>query len=431
MANRKLGDVAEIVMGQSPPGASCNDEGQGIPLLNGPTEFGSHHPTPVQFTSDARKHARTGDLLFCVRGSTTGKMNWADQDYAIGRGIAAVRHKSDLALQPLVRGVVEHCLPALLAQATGSTFPNISGGQLTSVPFPDLTETEEIAIARFLGAFDDKIELNERMNSTFDEMARALFKSWFVDFDPVRAKAEGRQPSHMDAATAALFPDSFEDSALGPIPVGWRTELLEVAAEVIPGRSYKSSELSESPVALATLKSVKRGGGYQEGGLKPYTGPYREGQVLGVNDIVIAKTDLTQGAEVIGRAARVPSESRFKKLIASLDLAIVRPKKSSLGRPYLYEALRDARFVDHALGFTNGTTVLHLGKDALPTYELVLAPGPLADRFVTVVQPMQDLAESNVAESRTLAELRDTLLPKLISGEIRVSEAAREVEAAI
>lgn len=93
MVGDYLRDNAEIVMGQSPPGESCNAEGVGLPLLNGPTEFGPHHPSPVQFTTDARKRARAGDLRFCVRGSTTGRMNWADREYAIGRGVAAIRHK--------------------------------------------------------------------------------------------------------------------------------------------------------------------------------------------------------------------------------------------------------------------------------------------------------------------------------------------------
>ena len=101
-----LSDIAEIVMGQSPPGSTVSSD-SGIALLNGPTEFGPHHPSPVQFTTDARRLAQPGDLLFCVRGSTTGRMNWADQEYAIGRGIAAIRHRSDPTLQPFVRGIIE------------------------------------------------------------------------------------------------------------------------------------------------------------------------------------------------------------------------------------------------------------------------------------------------------------------------------------
>ena len=92
MACEMPADVAEIVMGQSPPGEAVARESVWLPLLNGPTEFGPHHPVPVQFTTDARKGAQKGDILFCVRGSTPGRMNWADQDYAIGHGVAAIRH---------------------------------------------------------------------------------------------------------------------------------------------------------------------------------------------------------------------------------------------------------------------------------------------------------------------------------------------------
>lgn len=125
-----FGDIAEIIMGQSPSGETCNELGNGVPLLNGPTEFGNYHPSPVQFTTDPKKFAEIGDLLFCVRGSTTGRMNWADQRYAIGRGLAAIRHKNAKNLQPFLKGVIDYYLPMLLTEATGSTFPNVSSQQL-------------------------------------------------------------------------------------------------------------------------------------------------------------------------------------------------------------------------------------------------------------------------------------------------------------
>ena len=263
-------------------------------------------------------------------------------------------------------------------------------------------------------------------------MARSLFRSWFVDFDPVRGGGGGGgRPSGLPPAVDALFPASFEASEVGPIPSGWRVAALENVAAVTPGRSYKSSELDDSSVALVTLKSVRRGGGYQEGGLTSYTGRFGESQELRLGDIVVAKTDLTQGAEVIGRAALVPTEPAFDKLVASLDLAIVRPTDTGLDRYYLYEAVRNSRFVDHALRFTNGTAVLHLGRDALPAYELVLHTQDLMTRFVATVAPAYELVDTNISEARTFTELRDTLLPKLVSGEVRVRESGRELEVAM
>ncbi len=217
-----LKDVAEIIMGQSPAGEDCNREGLGLPLLNGPTEFGPSHPHPTQFTTDPKKRALTGDLLFCVRGSTTGRMNWADQEYAIGRGIAAIRHKLKPKLQPLVRAVIEQHLPALLQAATGSTFPNVSGPQLASIPFPSLKPSAAVAIASILGALDEKIELNRRMNETLEAIARAFFKDWFVDFGPTRAKMEGRGP-YLAPDIWSLFPDRLDDEGK---PEGWKREPL-------------------------------------------------------------------------------------------------------------------------------------------------------------------------------------------------------------
>ena len=220
---RTLGDFANIVMGQSPPGATVSSE-DGDPLLNGPTEFGAHHPAPVQFTTGGRKFAQPGDLLFCVRGSTTGRMNWADQEYAIGRGVAAIRHRDEPALQPFIRGVIELELPELLAQATGSTFPNVSSHQLAEIPYPTLDESEQRAIAHILGTLDDKIELNRRMNETLEEMARALFKDWFMDFGPVRAKMEGREAVPADGGVVAIPTTGWSTRNWARYPAGWEGE---------------------------------------------------------------------------------------------------------------------------------------------------------------------------------------------------------------
>ena len=98
-----LSEVAMIIMGQSPQGETCNVNGKGLPLLNGPTEFGIKSPTPIQFTIDPKKKCQIGDVLFCVRGSTTGRMNWADKVYAIGRGLAAIRHKEGSEYQHFIK----------------------------------------------------------------------------------------------------------------------------------------------------------------------------------------------------------------------------------------------------------------------------------------------------------------------------------------
>jgi len=429
MKNSALSHYAEIVMGQSPPGEACNTAGRGLPLLNGPTEYGPHHPTPVQFTTDAHKRARPGDILFCVRGSTTGRMNWADREYAIGRGVAAIRHKKRTELQPFVRAVIEHGLPGLLAQATGSTFPNVSATQLAGLWWPSLDEDEQRAIAHILGTLDDKIELNRRMNTTLEAIARALFKSWFVDFDPVRAKAEGRDPG-LAKQIANLFPDSFEDSELGEIPKGWEVTSVGDEVRLVKGVSYRSEHLAPSDTALVTLKSVNRGGGYRSDGLKQYTGEYKTEQVLSPRELVVAQTDVTQAAEVVGKPALVIPDERFQVLVASLDLLIVRPISEDLRQAYFYLMFQTPTFQDHVYGHTNGTTVLHLSKEGVPSFRFARPQERVARAFTSIVDALFDRVIQNNIESRTLAALRDALLPKLISGELRVKDKAHFIRKA-
>ena len=252
-----LGETAEIIMGQSPPSSTVSSD-NGIPLLNGPSEFGTYHPTPVQFTTDPRRYAQPGDILFCVRGST-GKMNWADQEYAIGRGLAAIRHRKSPDLQPFLRAVIEQKLPYLLAEATGSIFSNISASQLRTMSFPLFSASEQRDIAHILGTLDDKIKLNRSMNETLEAMAQALFKSWFVDFDPIRAKMEGRwRPGEslpgLPAYLYDLFPDRLVPSELGEIPEGWCIKPLDEIAMFKNGLALQKHRPREKDKRLPVVK---------------------------------------------------------------------------------------------------------------------------------------------------------------------------------
>ena len=288
------------------------------------------------------------------------------------------------------------------------------------VPHP----AEQRAIAYILGTLDDKLELNRRINETLETMARALFKSWFVDFDVVRAKAEGRDPG-LPKPLADLFPDSFEDSELGKIPMGWEVNPLAELIETVKGCSYKSEELIESDTALVTLKSFARGGGYRPDGLKSFAGTYRPNQVVKPGELVIACTDVTQAAEVIGRPAIVRGTGRYRTLVASLDTLIVRPRHSYMTRAFLYFLGRTEAFVAHTYAHTTGTTVLHLAKEAVPSFKFARPSTCLVEAFDSIASPALNRIQVVEEESGILTALRDTLLPKLMSGELRVKGAVR------
>ena len=293
-----------------------------------------------------------------------------------------------------------------------------------TLPEPD----EQRAIAGVLGAIDDKIEVNRRMAETLEEMARALFRSWFVDFDPVRAKAEGRDTG-LPSEIADLFPDRLVDSDLGAIPDGWSVEHLGDHAATTKGRSYRSHELTDdSTTAMVTLKSFERGGGYRDDGLKPFVGPYKPDQVVMPGDLVIACTDVTQAAEVVGRPALIRSNGRYAVLVASLDALVLRPRTPRVTVEYLYRLAQTKEFTAHTYAHTSGTTVLHLAKEAVPGFRFALPPSDLVDKFTKAASLLSGQRDLLGASSRSLAELRDALLPKLVSGEVRISDPVGFVE---
>ena len=310
---------------------------------------------------------------------------------------------------------------------TGSTMPKLTQGNMNRISLLTPPLPEQRAIAHVLGTLDDKIELNRRMNETLEEMARALFKSWFVDFLPVRAKMEGRDtglPQHL----ADLFPDRLVDSELGEIPEGWEVRSLGEMVETVKGRSYRSQELVESDTALVTLKSFSRGGGYRSDGLKSFAGTYKPDQVVHPGEIAIACTDVTQAADVIGRPAIVQATAEYRTLVGSLDTLIVRPTRKGMTRAFFYFLASNEKFVAHTYAHTTGTTVLHLAKDAVPSFRFACPSTKLVQSFDDVSKQLLGRSQTAQQESESLLPLRDTLLPRLVSGELRVEEAENHLQ---
>ena len=315
---------------------------------------------------------------------------------------------------------------------SGSAQPSLNRNFIYSIPLkvPDVAEQD--AIVSVLQALDDRIALLRETNATLEAIAQALFKSWFVDFDPVRAKQAGLAPEGMDEATAALFPDALEESALGLVPKGWHVSKVAEVAEVVKGKSYSSKDLVDvHSTALVTLKSFMRGGGFRMDGFKPYSGPYKPGQVVEAGDLIVAYTDVTQAAELIGKPDIVVGIDEHKTLVASLDVGIVRPDQVKCGRQFLYGLFKTEAFQAHTLAHTSGTTVLHLAKDGVGSFEFPCPPNELACTFEDIASAIAASIQTNSDNVRTLTTLRDTLLPRLISGQLRLPEAESEQEALV
>ena len=305
------------------------------------------------------------------------------------------------------------------AAAGGSAQPILNKsafGQL-DILLPPLSEQR--AIAHILGTLDDKIELNRRANETLEAMARALFKSWFVDFDPVRAKMEGRElglPPHL----GDLFPDRLVNSELGPIPEGWEVRSLSECVDVMRGLSYKGSYLSSDGVPMHNLNSIYEGGGYKHDGLKGYDGEHKQQHVARAGDVIVANTEQGHDRLLIGYAAIIPTYF-VNETLFSHHIYRVRPRdNTALTSNYLCQLLNTKIMHEIVSGFANGTTVNMLPMDALQTPQIAVPARPILAAFNDLAEAVRRRQEKMIDESRTLDALRDTLLPKLVSGEIQM-----------
>ena len=426
--SRSLFELAEYQNGQA--FRPADTRGAGLPIIKIAELNEGIGPSTGRAACgiDPRKVIHAGDLLFAWSGSV-GVYKWNGPEAALNQHIFKVTSRGGVD-QTFLRYLLERQLPTFQRivddQATTMGHVKIADLRRLRANIPPLPEQR--SIAGILSSLDDKIELNRRMNQTLEEICRALFKFWFVDFGPVHAKKEGRWKKGeslpgMPADMWDLWPSEFEESEIGEIPKEWEIRPLGEIASFTRGISYRGEDLAESDTALVNLKCAGRGGAYREDGLKAYRGPFKEEQVVEPGDVVVSHTDVTQRAEVIGRAYVVRPSSRFVRLVASLDMAIVRPTSGGQTREYFAYALSDERFRDHAYGYTNGTTVLHLSSQALTDYPHLVPPAEVVRRFSEAVSPDHELIADHSLESDTLTRTRDALLPKVLSGEIRVSQA--------
>jgi len=291
---------------------------------------------------------------------------------------------------------------------TGSSVPLINLSILRALPIPLPPLPEQRAIADILGSLDDKIELNRRMNETLEQIAQATFRSWFVDFDPVRAKAEGRQPAGMDAATAALFPDSFEDSPLGEIPRGWDARPLDSVAEFLNGlamQKYSPEGDEYLPVIkIAELRSgVTSSSGRGSVGIPPE-------YVVDDGDVLFSWSG---SLEVViwcgGKGA--------------LNQHLFKVTSREYPRWFYYFWIRQHLPMFRDIASDKATTMGHIRRHHLSEALVVAPPQPVLDAADSLLSPLLARFVANCQQSRTLAAIRDALLPKLMSGEVRVREA--------
>lgn len=362
------------------------------------------------------------DIVFSRRGDVTryARVTEREVGWLCGTGCLKVRVGfSSIASPEWVAIALGHreVKDWLIRHAVGATMPNLNTSILGAVPLSVPSLATQQALACFFDAFDGRIDVLRQTNATLESIAQALFKSWFIDFDPVRAKAEGREPEGMDADTAALFPDSFEDSALGEIPKGWRVGTFgEVASnprsQAKPGQIPSNTPyigLEHMPKKSISLDRLGTAEGLASG--KFWFEQY---------DVLFGK--LRPYFHKVGLA---PSRG-----VCSTDILVIRPLEQNwLG--YVVMHASSDELIAHTTLLSNGARMPRTSWNDIDAYKVVLPDERSATAFNDVVRPFFERIFSNMAAMATLSDLRDTLLPRLISGKLRLPEAEAQLNEAL
>ena len=297
---------------------------------------------------------------------------------------------------------------------------NMKVGDLTRYRFLLPQYSVQLHIAKILVALDDRIALLRETNVTLEAIAQALFKSWFVDFDPVRAKQEGREPEGMDADTAALFPDSFEESELGLVPNGWGYGTLVNLAELNPESwTLKTHPETVNYIDLAGAKSN------EINIITEYSfaeAPSRARRVLREGDSII-------GTVRPGNRSFAYIYQTLNNLTGSTGFAVLRPN-AIRNREFVFIAATQDTSIDHLAHVADGGAYPAVRPEVVADIQTIIPNGKAIEAFHEAVEPIFAKVGENHFQAQTLSSIRDTLLPRLISGQLRLPEAEEIIEEA-
>jgi len=363
--------------------------------------------------NSSTKILKTGQLIISARG-TVGALAQLARDMAFNQSCYGINGKPELVTNDFLYYLLKQIVSRLQMITHGAVFDTITRETFKHVEVEIPTLPEQRAIANILGKLDDKIELNRQMNETLGAIARAIFKSWFVNFDPVRAKAEGRDPG-LPPAIADLFPDSFEDSPLGPIPKGWKVQSLFDIISIIGGGTpdtkvpeYWNGDIPWFSVVDAPRESdvfVIDTENYitQLGVDKSSTKILREG------------TTIISARGTVGKCALVGYPMAMNQSCYGIQ------GKKNQGDFFIYFTIRHQ--VADLQRSGHGSVFNTITKDTFRSIRIVNPIIELTHAFDKVVRFFLKKILNNLEESANLFTIRDTLLPKLLTGELRIQEA--------
>lgn len=309
----------------------------------------------------------------------------------------------------------------LKGQTDMADYVSLRDQRKIKITIPDVATQQ--TIVDIVGSIDDKIELNRKMNRTLEQMAQALFKAWFVDFEPVKAKAAGRTPESCDAETAALFPDEFVDSESDAIPKGWRVDAIRSRTSNIQYGLTQSASTTQIGPHFLRITDIQAG--RVDWNRVPFcrvTSSEHERYRIVSGDILVARTGASTGENIY---VIDPPDAVFASYLVRLQFAD--PSIASLVGVFM----RTAIYFEYIKGTLGGSAQPNANAQVLASASLVFPTKEVAERFSEAVRPLHKNIVRNTRESNTLASLRDSLLPKLISGQLRIPDAEALAEAVV
>jgi type I restriction enzyme S subunit len=416
-----VGEIGEVVGGSTPSTKVPGNFDGDIPWLT-PKDLSGTHPRFIKrgarnlsqrgLESSSARLVPAGTVLLSTR-APIGYVAIAANPIATNQGFRSIIVNPNFDPQ-FVYYWLRANTEELERHANGSTFRELSGGSLRQIRLTAPPLAEQRAIAHVLGALDDKIELNRWMSETLETMARELFKSWFVDFDAVHAKAEGRDP-RLPPKVSDLLPDSFEDSELGEIPAGWKLSSIGEVAEVIDCLHSKKPERRATGKPLIQLDNLR------SDGLLDLSEPF----LIDESDYRLwtSRMEATTGDCVITNVGRVGAVAQLPegtRAALGRNMTGIRCRTDFPYPAFLIEALRSDHMADEiSLRTDSGTILDALNVRNIPRLRIIIPTESVLQEYDAVTHSLRARMEAALRESHSLARVRDALSPQFLSGELR------------
>ena len=422
-----LGDLGRIVTGKTPSTKVAGHFGGDVPFIT-PSDMDGRrviatterHLTEQGAASVAGARIPAGTVMISCIGSDMGKASIAGCDAVTNQQINSIVVREGISNLYVYYNLSTRKAELQHLASGGSAQPILNKGHFSQLEIELPSIKEQQAIACILGALDDKIELNRRMNRTLEGLTRAIFKSWFVDFNPVRAKAAGQTPPGLNRDLGALFPNSFGDSELGRIPRGWKISRIRDQSSRI--QYGLTTSASDDPVGPKFLRITD----IREGNVNWPSVPYCEATEADCEkyrvqdgDIVVARTGASTGDNLY---LIDPPRSVFASYLVRFQF-----EEPGIAR-VVAEFMRSAEYKSFVKGSIGGSAQPNANAQTLSSASMPFPTSDIAAKFYQVVRPLDQKRAVNARQSESLAALRDALLPRLISGELRVPDADRIVQ---